>query len=437
MCKLRSRSLTGCCSGRSVMMWRADWAGILLVLLAIDLALGQNAAPPTMSADVARTILDDPTWVERDPEVERLRKMTGVSDDRRAAEVEAYIQQHEVEAARALYRIIASEGDDLGALVPYLKHPSTAVSRVIAGAALNDGHWELSGTIAERLPSLPPAAQASILGSVLRCQNKNEAASLGRVVLKSRLGTVESEDRGYDRHAVIVAVRLVARSIEADDAQLLSAVVAKFPEEPLLWAALSRTSAPKEIKTWARRAFQDVSKPLELRAAAALVFGKDNSDVMETVIGWIKDYIREFGGEEFVEWMRQHHAGPHDAVYKAKMDRALLADRYLIVLRELPADVLRRSARELLELGPRVTNNIGPVLAREVPDKLVGVVEDWSEVPPKLYPALYLAMDFDPTLSDRVKALIPSAEFARLKNVASTQGVDFFASTAATATLWD
>jgi len=389
----------------------------------------------------ALSILDDPEWHKNDWVIREKREQNARQTEDKRTPIEGYIRHREVTALHTVIESDMPRGGKQGLLTKYLAHHNPQVALEAFGTLASSGMWSPEQCIAHVRAKYPNVRGWLMLLGL----PKGTPVDVRRGVARELIATAKNDPIDYQATnsatggAEIEAVRVLVASDDPADHALIAWAVRQYPGAPLLWAAISRHEAPDDLVELAREVFNDASKPKELRAAAALVFGKDDRQTMETVLGWIEDYLREFGGEgESLARMRLAAKIPPEPKGGELIMRMSDGLVFFGVLREMPKDVLEPAVERLITAGPEMVEKMtGPVLARTVPAAFVRYWKTRGKPPPTVLPALYLAGHFAPEVTSEIRTLIPAAELSNLAKIEAERGVEPLADLASRMTLWD
>ena len=388
----------------------------------------------------ALNILDNPEWYEDDWVIREKREQNARQSEDKRTPIEGYIREREVTAIGTVIETDLPRDKKQELLTKYVSHHNEGVGKRSFIALLRSGMWVPKQAVAYVREQYPDVRGWSMLLAYLP---KTTAFEVRRDVAREILAAAKVNPIDYKATnsppgAEIDAVRVLVSSKEPGDRAMIEWAVRQYPDTPLLWVGLSRIKAPNDLVSRARAIYNDASKPKELRAAAALVFGKGDAATMQTALGWIEDYLREFGGEEeYLQRMKLAWQTPLDPKVG---DMVVRMNNGLVLfgaLREMPKEVLEPAVERLITAGPRMVEITGPVLARTVPVAFVGYCKSHDKPQSSLHPALYLAARFAPELTSDVHTLIPEAELSNFAKNEVEQGIEPLAETVSRITLWD
>ncbi len=382
-------------------------------------------------------ILDHRNWYESDSGIARVRVAIEGDPANTRATLDRSIRHRE---AVAIGTIIDSDMpvDKMRELLTkYLEHYNDGVALQSLVALVSSGmlapklavvyvdeHDRSVGAWHRLLASLPNATPLSV---------RNDVA---RRLLGAARDSASVDPPGSRPVAEIDAVRVLLASDDERDRTLIRWAAQQYRDCPMLWAAVSRLPGDERTSRLARKIYGDTARPLAVRCAAALVFGKSDAQIMGDVVDHILSGVRQFGCKEHVDWTYQAWSRPADPTRKNRLLRAKAMEGLLSVVYEIPDRFLAPHMAVFVEY-PYMTLGAGvcTILARRLPHEFVQSVSKLHSVPRELYGPLVIASHYQPDVANRVKRILPAAEQPRVDQPIAEQGPEVVGMRALT--LWD
>ena len=421
-------------SGRRVVGLRETLFGVLLGFIPCSPAPGQPQEGGASARDLqaAARILDDNEWHLQDAAIQALRAS---GDPGAAARVRRAVRRRELSATQAYIEATTSKTDRLGALVRWTGHDNVGVAALAANQLLRDDAWDRAGLISQRMVAWDFDTQIYFLQNLLAFEPRAEIHALARLLVEQLLHGDPTPDRGG--FGAALALCLLAGSPKQSDRDLAEQLVMRFPEEPLVWVAVSRGEPTDALIVKAQSVYNGEG-PEGLRAAAGLVIAKREPSVYDQLMNWIMDYLEDFASPDFAATVLLGITEPSDPAVR-KMYRRLAGNQPLLaVLRELPDEMFRQQAARLAGYHYGIAGScVATILSKRAPKELV---QFWNKsdksVPHELYGALFLAARAQPTLAPDVAVLVPEAQRAKFQQQAHVQDRSFVG-LCLYLTLWD
>lgn len=385
----------------------------------------------------AMGILDDLEWHKSDPGIARLRASQERNPPEKRGPLEGYISNREVTAIGTLIDAAMPRERKRELLTRYLEHRNESVALNCFVQLISSGMWtpkQGMGYVRENNPT--PGGWHTLLHYLPKETSLEIRRHVAREILRAPRKDPPDHMPGSPWTAEIDAARILVSSTQESDHSLIRSAVQDYPEAVLLWAAASRLPKEDGTERFAREVYADQTNSLPVRCAAALVFGKDNPQLMREVIEHILTNTREFGSKEYMLWTHEGWSKPADPTRKDRLLRAKEMEGLLTVAYELPTEFLKPHVREFVQypytsLGAYMC----AILARRLPEDFVKAVSELDFVPEELYPPLMVLSHYSTKLSEKATSFIPTQDLSGMTTRIQQHGVRVFAPIAFT--LWD
>lgn len=417
---------------------------IYSILVLTFLGLSWNGTAQAMdnqseAVRIAIGILDDPTWHERDPWIQKYREEDRKQQTAAPERTQSAIATREFTAMQAIIEGYVPPSGLPSVLTTYVNHRNEQVAVSAVSELMRRGAWSLDRGIEFATPKRSIALWLSLLETALTSSEPLQARlRVARAAVRARFELANNVDQMTLVQLARAAARLLVQSREAEDAQLVARIAEMHPEEIILWLAVSRLSVPPATKNVAGQIARDTSKPQPLRIAASIAEkGNDDPDTIRNALSEIHSYLQEFGSESFASWLKEGHGHTPDPTNAAKMKRMIEGQAYFAILRELTPNTVRSEMSRILDEAPGLRGMLLPIMARRASESVL----DWITATPSRssdeYRAAFLIAQLKPELSDRARPLVPQSDWNRLDAELRQYGLEFIVGVAATLTLWE
>ena len=192
----------------------------------------------------------------------------------------------------------------------------------------------------------------------------------------------------------------------------------------------------EETERLAREIYTDVTKPVPVRCAAALVFVQNDPTIMLDVGEHILNAVREFGTREFMQWTHEGWSNPADPSRVKPYLKAKEAEGFLPVAYEMPDEFWRKHMNEIIRYPYGILGGcMCEILARKLPHEFVETVATLDSIPEELHGALVSAERWHVDAKKKIKELVPLDRYVSLSKIAEEFGTAAPAMTSMT--LWE
>jgi len=401
----------------------------LLNVVQLESGTAKGAAVPETAKEKhffgnAITILENPQWHIDDPTIISLRDAQERNDAEVRTSVDQYVQDREIWAINTVISsdIPAARKESL--LETYLAHHNDFVSQKSLSGLVSLGLWNPERAITYVEGHSPTVDSWNELLQVIPHEGaKDSQLRAARRLLKTALKSAEVIEGESDVYKITNAVRLIGVGGKQEDAGLIESVARAYSDNVMAWVAVSRIRPRAETVAVAREVFADSEKTVAARAAAAMVFGKKNHDIMEWVVGEILIAVQKFGTREYMEEEYAILRTPPDtaageANLKSPDLKGLLAVAY-----EVPVEYLEPHIGVFVDHPYNIIGGgMCVVLARRLPDALLRTIQRKDKIPSQLEYALEIAEYYHPELAERIERLMPREAVSRLADALAVHG---------------
>lgn len=396
-------------------------------------------------------VLDDPAWYEKAAWIqaiiqnnERQEPAKRVSDP-----ISGLVRTHEVSCIGMVSEADLPPTELKNLLTKYLQHHNPEVASFAYSRLVDKRLWSIEQAMEYARQQKTSSAWWAILdlrGDELSPQRKLEIA---RTYLTARLAEPPPPpspraDLPRPRLTFDADVcAILVKSAEASDRDLVRKMLMTDTDSPYLWAVVGRMPIDQETERLARAIWDSDAKPLPLRCAAALAFGRKDPAILNAVYAHIHDYLNEFVTPEFDEYMKNAYRlgvlqASADPEFKDKTARLSRNDQLLASLAELPTEFMKTHVAELVHYNTGLYGqDVGGILARRVPDEFVGEVEKLPQVPESFFAPLVLAANRRTVLEPKVEKLVPTKERERFEELARMKGARNLPGAGGHLSVWD
>lgn len=382
-------------------------------------------------------ILEAPQWHERDPGMAELRVNNERNPPEKRTPLEGHIRNREVHAIQTVNDSDLPRERKQELLTKYLSHHNKDVGSECFAAIVRSGMWPTERAVAYVRENNPtPGGWHTLLHYLPKEAPQAARQEIAREILVTARKVRPGLGLRSTPQEVIEAARVLLTSKQESDRGLIRWAVQEYPDAPVLWAAVSRVGPDEAVRRLADTMFADRAKPLPIRCAAGLVVGKDKPEVFSEILEHVLVALREFGTAEFRDWRNESWQHPADPTRVGRLRRAMEAESYIPIVFELPPDLLRENAQEILRYRFATLGGLAAeIVAKRIPKEFMRHVASAGPVSEELHEALFIAARADPEIAQQARSLIPQNRLEGLETSFKSHGPESLP--IACMTLWD